>query len=75
MAFKQWKHRVKTLDSSASTEEHFNSPESRVQREESENKSSTSRREDIYDGQAGFTQNHKGPRLKILILNHRKLIP
>jgi hypothetical protein len=61
MAFKQWRHSPQTFDSSLSSQESFNSPETGIQPEEMENKPSTSRGDDIYEARAGDTQNCKGP--------------
>ena len=55
MAFKQWRHPKKTLNSSISSQEPFNSPEQRIQQEEPSSKPSTSRGEEIFEGQAGST--------------------
>ena len=55
MAFKQWRHPKKTFESSQSSQESFNSPEPRNQQDESISKPSTSRGEEIYEGQAGST--------------------
>ena len=55
MAFKQWRHPKKTFESSQSSQESFNSPEPRDQQDESISKPSTSRGEEIYEGQAGST--------------------
>jgi hypothetical protein len=55
MAFKQWRYSPKVLDSSQSSQESFNSPETGIQREEMENKPSTSKGDDIYEARAGDT--------------------
>jgi hypothetical protein len=55
MAFKQWRHSPKVFDSSQSSQESFNSPETGPQREEMENKPSTSRADEIYEATAGDT--------------------
>ena len=58
MAFKQWRHPKKTLDSSISFQESFNSPEQRIQQEEPSSKPSTSR-EEILKVKQGQLQNLK----------------
>ena len=55
MAFKQWRHSPKVFDSSQSSQESFNSPETGLQCEEIENKPSTSRGDEIYEARAGDT--------------------
>jgi hypothetical protein len=53
MAFKQWRNPAKTFDSSQSSQESFKSPELKTQSEDLENKTSTSRGVEIYEGRAG----------------------
>jgi hypothetical protein len=60
MAFKQWRHSPKVFDSSKSSQESFNSPETGPQREEIENKPSTSRADEIYEATAGDTTKPQG---------------
>ena len=55
MAFKQWRNPAKTIDSSQSSQESFKSPELKTQGENLENKPSTSRGVEIYEGRAGDT--------------------
>jgi hypothetical protein len=55
MAFKQWRNLAKTFDSSQSSQESFKSTELKTHSEDLENKPSTSRGVEIYEGGAGDT--------------------
>jgi hypothetical protein len=55
MTFKQWRQPAQAFDSSQSSQESFNSPETRVQYEVPGKNPSTSRGDKIYEAMAGDT--------------------